>query len=251
MSEERATSIYAKGELAEQCCECTSLLGDRKNNQDRAIALSNGQRLLLIVADGMGGHSDGALAAQQVVDCAQELFSAGESIATPQLMQNITLQAHQRITQINPQAHDRDQARTTLVACMIEDGKALFGHAGDSRGYLIRDGEILQRTLDHSAVSMLVQRGEISEEEAKNHPLRNQVSRCLGGLSPPPALELTPCPPLQSGDRFLLCSDGFWDLLSVEELCSKESLEKLAQTAVSRKPGRADNCTVLRATPPI
>ncbi|MGJ8670662.1 MAG: PP2C family protein-serine/threonine phosphatase [Oceanococcus sp.] len=249
MSGERATSIYANGDLAEQSSECVSLLGDRKNNQDRAIALSKDQRLLLIVADGMGGHSDGALAAQCVIDVAQEIFFSDEVRPGPQLMQHITLTAHQRIAQINPDAHDRDQPRTTLVACLIEGEKALFGHAGDSRGYHIRRGEVFHRTLDHSAVSMMVQRGDITEDEAKTHPLRNQVSRCLGGLSPPPALELTPCPPLQADDHLLLCSDGFWDPLSAEELCSNGELQTLAETAVSRKPGRADNCTVLRARP--
>ena len=241
-----ATSIYASGDRAEKSSEYVSLLGDRKNNQDRAIALSDEQRLLLVVADGMGGHSDGALAAQCVVDCAKEVFFSDDPRSGPQLMQHITVTAHQRIAQINPTAHDREQPRTTLVCCLIEDGKALFGHAGDSRGYHIRDGQVLHRTLDHSAVSMMVRRGDITEEEAKTHPLRNQVSRCLGGLSPPPALELTPCPPLKAGDLLLLCSDGFWDPLSSEELCSDESLPTLAQTAVERRPGRADNCTALR-----
>lgn len=209
--------------------------------------MSDDQRLLLLVADGMGGHADGALAAQCVVDVAQQIFRDQPDKSGARLLQQIALAAHQAIAQINPDAPDRQQPRTTLIACLLENGKALFAHAGDSRGYLIRDGQQLQRTQDHSAVNTMIQRGEITEEEAKLHPLRNQVSRCLGGLTPPPALDLTPCPPLQVGDRFLLCSDGFWDPLELAELCSDNDLQELAQQAVERKPGRADNCTALRA----
>ncbi len=246
MSEERATSIYVSGDLAERKCEWVCLQGDRKSNQDRAIALSHEQRLLLIVADGMGGHSDGAAAAQCVVDCAQEVFSSDESLPPPQLLQRIALVAHQHIQQLHPDAHDREQPRTTLVACLIDEGKALFAHAGDSRGYHIRNTAILHRTQDHSPVSLMVRRGEITEEQAKAHPLRNQVSRCLGGLGSPPALELTPCPALQTGDQILLCSDGYWGPLSSTELCSDTALENLAEAAVQRRSGRADNCTALQ-----
>lgn len=241
-----AVSIYAHGERAEQMTEYVSLLGDRSNNQDRTVAISDDKRLLLIVADGMGGHSDGALAAQCVVDCALELFPSLPDAPAVQILQRIALQSHQNIAKLSPELPDRHQPRTTIIGAVVEANKALFAHSGDSRGYHIRDGKVLHRTLDHSAVGMMVRRGDISEEEAKLHPMRNQVSRCLGGKGKPTPLELTPCPPLTAGDSLLLCSDGFWEPLQNEEICASKSLQELAEAAVSRKPERADNCTALR-----
>lgn len=223
-----------------------SLIGDRKNNQDRAASFSQAGRRLLVVADGMGGHAEGADAAQQVIEHAAALFQAEPELPGAQLMQRIALNAHQAIARLHPHLGEREQPRTTVLMLHCHHDKALFAHAGDSRGYLTRKQQLLCHTRDHSVVAHLIQRGDISEEQARDHPLRNQVTRCLGGLGRPALLELTPCPPLLANDEFLLCSDGFWEPLSEQETLSDAPLDELAELAVSRKPGRADNCTALR-----
>ncbi len=242
----RAGSINGETMTAAPDVEQISLLGDRKNNQDRAASFADQRRVLLVVADGMGGHAEGAEAARLVVEQAEALFHEHPTLPAAQLMQRIALHAHQAISQLRPELSEREQPRTTVVMLHCQDGKALFAHAGDSRGYLIRERQELCRTRDHSVVASLIERGAINAAQAREHPLRNQVTRCLGGLGRPTLLELTPCPALQAGDRFLLCSDGFWEPLSQEEAFSDRPLDALAETAVDRKPGRADNCTALR-----
>lgn len=226
-----------------------SLLGDRENNQDRAIALHAEKRSLLVLGDGMGGHADGALAAQCLIDAARERFSDADALNALQLMQKTVIAAHAAIASLRADLPDAQQPRTTAVLCVIQGTNAIFGHAGDSRAYLYRQGKLLRRTRDHSTVEMMVRQGSLSEAAARSHPLRNQVSRCLGGAGHPPALEFTPCPAVQPGDCILLCSDGFWEPLRDSELASASgdtTLIELAEQAVDRHPGRADNCTVLR-----
>ncbi len=243
---ERGTSINGERHASEQSLSQVSLLGDRSNNQDRAAYFADNVRTLLVVADGMGGHADGAAAAQCVIDAAALLFETEADLPPAQLLQRIAMHAHIAITRLHPGASDRDQPRTTAVMCHICAGQALFAHAGDSRGYHLRGRQIVQRTRDHSLVEIMVSKGEITEQQALKHPLRNQVSRCLGGLGRLRALELTVCPPLQSDDCLLLCSDGFWAALSEDELASRAELDALARTATGRGQGRADNCTALR-----
>ncbi len=197
----------------------------------------------------MGGHSDGAAAAQCVIDVVRRLFTSEAQLPAAQLLQRIGLESHLAIQALAPGLSERQQPRTTLVCAVIDGDKVLFGHAGDSRGYHLRAGKIVHITRDHSAVALMVRRGDLSPEQARRHPLRNQVTRCLGGVGRAPALELTPCPPLRAGDTLLLCSDGFWDPLSDAELSSDTSLDALARRAVSRNPGTADNCTALRIRP--
>lgn len=230
--------------------EFVSLIGDRSNNQDRARSFQDDSRSLLVLADGMGGHADGAAAAQCVIDQAEQLFDNSRELQPVVLMQRIALQAHECIGQLNPALGDRDQPRTTAVMLHLQAQRAIFAHTGDSRGYLIRAGEVLYRTRDHSVVEGMVRRGELTDEQARRHPLRNQVSRCLGGLSRPTPMEVTPCPPLLPDDVLLLCSDGLWEPLSEEELCSGRDLEELAEIAIERNAGRADNTTALRVRVP-
>lgn len=230
----------------EPVIESVSLQGDRANNQDRAEVFRHQDRVLLVLADGMGGHADGAAAAQCVLDAAAELLGTQPHLPPAPLMQRIALTAHQAIATLRPDASDREQPRTTVVMCHLQGRNAVFAHAGDSRGYLIREGQVAYRTRDHSVVEMMVRRGELSEDEALAHPLRNQVSRCVGGLGKPPVLDLTPCPPLRNGDTLLLASDGFWEPLTAAQLCADTPLEALAARATAVHIGRADNCTALR-----
>lgn len=194
----------------------------------------------------MGGHADGALAAQCVMDVAARIFADEAQQPAAQLIQRIGLESHLAIQSVAPDLSERQQPRTTVVCAVVDGPNVLFAHAGDSRAYHLRRGEIVHVTRDHSAVAMMVRRGDIRPQDARHHPMRNQVTRCLGGGGPPPALELTPCPPLRPGDTLLLCSDGFWDPLEPDELGSNIELTELAQRAVARNPGSADNCTALR-----
>jgi PPM family protein phosphatase len=102
-----------------------------------------------------------------------------------------------------------DTPRTTCVACIIQDDAAFWAHAGDSRLYLIRNGQVVNRTRDHSKVQYLVDNGLISAEDANRHPDRNKVFSCLGGMIEP-NVDFSPRSPLLNDDTIVLCTDGMW-----------------------------------------
>jgi len=229
-----------------------SHIGNRKYNQDRVAYAYNKDALLLVLADGMGGHLNGELAAGLVMDTFVEDFAKQTQIADPNIFLSDTmLRAHSRIMQI-PHHDDGNFPGTTCVAALIQNGKIYWGHAGDSRLYLLRDGKIAGRTLDHSMVQMWLELGVIDEEEARTHPKRNQITNCLGGVEDLFSMESGEPAELQSGDVVVLSSDGLCGpMLDKDFIAAFASgavavaLDKLIDTALSREKGRADNITGL------
>lgn len=197
-----------------------SRIGTRSYNQDRLGHWSAPEALLIAVADGMGGHAGGELAAQAAVD-----FLAGAFLAeaTPRLddpdafLSRAIGRAHAAVVQRGMEAGLGDSPRTTLVACVVQAGHAHWSFVGDSRLYLIREGRITARTKDHSYVQSLIDAGRIREEAAASHPERNRLLRCLGGAVAP-GLEPTASARLAKGDVLLLCSDGLWGPITPRQL---------------------------------
>ncbi|MEO5343315.1 MAG: protein phosphatase 2C domain-containing protein [Gammaproteobacteria bacterium SHHR-1] len=198
-----------------------SLLGDRRNNQDRGALFTSAGVALLVVADGMGGHPKGEEAAQMVVDCCHEAFMrVKKPVPDPAgLLEYISLQAHERIVDYGEAQDPPIDPRTTLALCLVQEGRAWWGHVGDSRLYHFRRGELLGRTVDHSYVERLRRDGLIEAEEMDQHPFKNFVTRCLGGLGASPEPTLGPeAVVLEPGDVLLLCSDGLWGPMGDERL---------------------------------
>lgn len=229
-----------------------SHIGNRKYNQDRvAYAYSKGD-LLLVLADGMGGHFHGEVAAALAMETFVESFGRDAHIGDPLAFLSDTMQAaHQRIMDM-PQKKDHSFPGTTCVAALIQDGKLYWGHAGDSRLYLLRKGAVFAKTLDHSMVQMWLACGVIDEEEARTHPRRNQITNCLGGAEDMFSIELGHSVELQSGDVVLLCSDGLCGPFLDKELASAfagnpvdATLDKLIVRALALENGKADNATGL------
>src|SRR6185369_11801487 len=144
--------------------------------------------LLMVVADGMGGHYYGEIAAQIAVQTLTETF---QREATPEIhdpflfLQKAMTNAHHAILDFSSDHNLNDSPRTTCVACLIQDNIAYWAHAGDSRLYLIRGGKAIFHTRDHSRVQMLMDQGVISEAQAAVHPERNKIYSCLGGPQAP------------------------------------------------------------------
>ena len=191
-----------------------SRIGRRSMNQDRLAWAQSDHAVLLVVADGMGGHRHGEVAAQLAVQHLAQTFS---SLAVPRLddprrfLAEGLQGAHRAI---NDYAAQRtipldDAPRTTCVACILQDGAALWAHVGDSRLYHVRQGHTVTRTIDHSRVQMLLDAGQITPEEALVHPHRNLVFSCLGG-DQPPRIDVGAAVRLEAGDILALCSDGAW-----------------------------------------
>jgi serine/threonine protein phosphatase PrpC len=232
-----------------------SHIGNRKFNQDRVAYSYTNEALLLVLADGMGGHMHGELAASMTIDTFTGSFGkdAQTRIADPDKFLLETMQqAHDHIMSL---PHDNDMGGfpgTTCVAALIQDGKMYWGHAGDSRLYLLRDGKVAARTMDHSAVQQWVESGQLSAEEARVHPQRNHITHCLGGIDDVFYMEHGSPIVLQSGDVLLLGSDGLWGPFTDRELVEAFSagsvadvLDDLIASALQREAGHSDNVTGL------
>ncbi len=231
-----------------------SKIGDRKSNQDRVAYAYSKDTLLLVLADGMGGHLHGELAASLAMDAFMEGFNqyVQSGQFDPQNFLTDTMKvAHLRIMAL-PKQPSKGFPGTTCVAALIQNGQIYWGHAGDSRLYLLRNNRVLTRTLDHSMVQLWLQWGVIDEEEARTHPKRNQITNCLGGAEDLFEIELAEPVILQSGDLVFLCSDGLSGPFVDKELITafdatpvEQALDELITRAVLREAGRSDNATGL------
>jgi len=197
----------------------TNRLGNRSNNQDRCLVLEKAGHVLLVVADGMGGHARGELAAQTTIDSLSRSFMAQQGhIDNPRgFLRKALHAAHLEVVDAGRAVDPPVNPRTTCVACLVQDDQACWAHVGDSRLYLLRGGTLLTRTRDHTPVEELLQSGAITEDELHSHPLRNSVSRCLGGGLKLPKISFDQAT-LQADDMLLLCSDGLWSALPEQKL---------------------------------
>ncbi len=186
--------------------------GPRPYNQDRLAYSYSKDALLLVVADGMGGHKHGEVAAQLAVTAMTDAFQrlAVPTLASPaKFLTDHIQQIHDTIDQY-AQEHDMLEApRTTIVAAVVQRGMLYCAHVGDSRLYHYRDGHLLFRTEDHSVVQSLYNKGMISKDDMTTHPYRHKISNCLGG-DVPPKIDLADRQELVEGDTILLCTDGVW-----------------------------------------
>ena len=229
-----------------------SHIGNRKYNQDRVAYAYSNDTLLLVLADGMGGHLHGEMAASSAIDTFVESFDqyTQSPSADPQVfLADAMRRAHERIMRF-PHGTDVGFPGTTCIAALIQNSKMYWGHAGDSRLYVLRDSAVLFKTRDHSMVRQWVEWGMISAEEARTHPQRNQITNCLGGDDDAFHMEPGETVTLQSGDVILLGSDGLWGPFSDQELIEAfasrpvaDVLNNLIVRALDREKGHSDNVT--------
>ena len=231
-----------------------SALGDRQDNQDRAAVVVSEDAALLLVFDGMGGHSDGAVAAETGLKVVQDLFvESKQPIFDPQGFLYMALsRAHDEVVRVGADVAVDFRPRATCAICLVQEGGAFWAHIGDSRIYQVRDGQVLGRSRDHSHVEVLIQEGAISEEEAQDHPMRNFVECCIGGDAPVPDMSITSRKKLESGDVLLACSDGLWSGLSDADMAEigipgdsnlVENLKNLSMKALNVNTPYSDNTT--------
>jgi len=194
--------------------------GPREYNQDRLAYSYSKDALLLVVADGMGGHRHGEIAAQLAVTTMTEAFQrlAVPTLSSPAkfLIDHIQ-QVHDMIDQLTQEREMLESPRTTIVAAVVQRGMLYCAHVGDSRLYHFRDGHLLYRTEDHSIVQSLYSKGIISKDEMSTHPYRHKVYSCLGGDTPP-KIDLSDRQELAEGDTILLCTDGVWGAVPDEQI---------------------------------
>ena len=225
--------------------------GGRKNNEDRMGYCYTRDAALFVLADGMGGHAEGEVAAQLALQtmAAQFQQQAQPTIKKPaDFLSDSLLAAHHRIVRYAGEKGLPDTPRTTLVAALVQKGHAIWVHCGDSRLYVVREGKILLRTRDHS----YMEQGEFFAVKTENIN-RNVLFTCLGSPSRP-VFDVSLPMRLQQKDRIMLCSDGLWGNLGDEEIASyladverplSAELPDMVEEALRRGGESCDNTTVL------
>ncbi len=208
----------------------------------------------MLVFDGMGGHSDGAKAADTGLRIVQDAFMETTLPVFDPLgfLYGALSHAHDEVVKIGIDLAVDFRPRATCAVCLIQDGGSYWGHIGDSRIYQMRDGKLVTRSRDHSHVEVLIQEGAITEEEAQDHPMRNFVECCIGGDAPVPDMSITAKQPLIPGDVLLACSDGLWSGLSDTDMATigtgptdslAENLKALSVRALHANAPYSDNTT--------
>ena len=226
--------------------------GGRDKNEDRMGYCYTKASGLFLLADGMGGHPEGEVAAQIVLQSISALYQkeAKPEIDDPKAFFNMAIMAaHRQILRYAAEKHLMDTPRTTLVAALVQSGVAHWVHCGDSRLYFVRHGELVVRTRDHSYI----------EQHQDAHPdqalpgrfNRNVLYTCLGSPTKP-VFDVTGPVPLQQGDKILLCSVGLWGSLDdvdiVQQLGQKQvglAVPDLVERALTKAGPGSDNVTVI------
>jgi serine/threonine protein phosphatase PrpC len=231
--------------------------GARRSNQDRIAYCYSKDTLLMLVADGMGGHLHGEVAAQIAMQFITEAFRREAKPALPDaslFLRRAITGAHHAIIEHAADAGLAETPRTTCVVCIVQDDIACWAHAGDSRLYHIRKGRIVAQTRDHSRVQQLIDQGRIREEAFGAHPERNRIFNCLGSNALP-QVDVSAVTRLQTGDTLMLCSDGLWGPLSGKIICGAlqasgimQAVPELLDEAERRAGRECDNLSVIAVT---
>ena len=225
--------------------------GKREKNEDRMGYCYTRESGLFLLADGMGGHPEGEVAAQLAL---QTIAAMYQSEARPVIADTVgflstaVTSAHHQIIRYASGKGMLDTPRTTLVACILQGGGATWVHCGDSRLYVVRDGELLTRTRDHSYLEQQKGKLNIIETDGIN---RNILFTCLGSPTKP-VFDMAGPVDLQQGDKLMLCSDGLWGSLTdaeiVKHLSSKavsDAVPDLVENALRAGGEHCDNVTVM------
>jgi protein phosphatase len=234
----------------------------RKGNEDSLFV--NPEQNLFVVADGMGGHAAGEVASRLAVDAINEficLTGDDEEITWPfgldetisydgNRLKTAIRYANRKVLEATKEKSEYEGMATTVAAVLVDGDSANLGHVGDSRIYLMRNGSISQLTTDHSWVNEQIVGGMISADQARSHPLRNVVTRALGGK---PDLQVDmKVHKIEPGDMLLLCSDGLTTMMPDEEIArvvsdAKNDVEKATRelVAAANAKGGEDNITVV------
>jgi PPM family protein phosphatase len=231
-------------------------IGDRKEQQDRVALLTSTRApgyVMAVLADGMGGRSGGALAAEQVIQTAKFAFDqfSPETETVQELLTGIVRDAH-TVIKLTSFSTEKQPHSTIVALVLTPERSAFWAHVGDSRLYRFSGPNCVERTIDHSYVEKLVREGKLARKEAASHRFSNVLLSALGSHEQEPEITLGRCDRLEPGDAFLLCSDGLWHYFTEAELGAAVAMnspraasEMLVAKARERAVGtEADNCTM-------
>jgi PPM family protein phosphatase len=216
----------------------------RRRNEDAYVC----EPPLFAIADGMGGAQAGEVASRLAAAALKE--SGAKTLGGEERISDLIQEANRRVYDRSSTDPNTSGMGTTITVALVENGNVAFGHVGDSRAYLIRDGRMEQVTEDHSLVNELLKSGKLSREEAETHPQRSVITRALG--TDPDVDADTFTIEAQSGDVFLLCSDGLTDMVGEREILelvelNRQDIDAALKSLVkaANRNGGEDNITVV------
>ncbi|MEM6543411.1 MAG: protein phosphatase 2C domain-containing protein [Pseudomonadota bacterium] len=234
-------------------------IGNRKVNEDAVAVIEKPTGIVTVVCDGLGGHGAGDIAAKSVASAIEH--GADSLLAAPlsnkqdvrelasTLRLSLTEALAASVEQASLMTPVSDPQTTVVLAVISNDATGVF-HIGDSRCYHLTNDELVWRTRDHSIVQLLLDDGDITEEEMGTHPDQGKLFKSIG-IDRDDELSISLRAPLNAGEVLLLCSDGFWEFIRPDEMMSLAStnelaadLEALAETAEQRAAGSSDNVSV-------
>ena len=228
----------------------------RDHNEDSVTILTNtNDEYLLAVADGMGGHKDGEVASSIAISLIGKRFNEISSVGSKEdavnWLKDVVSEANVNIYKYTTEYPDSEGMGTTIVIALKTREFLLFGNIGDSSGFVIKNGALQKITSDHTLVNLLVKSGELTEEEAKEHPRKNVLMKALGANT---NIEMDVFDVEPDVDGILLCSDGLTNMLDKEqiekvlgeELTNMEKLQKLIFKCNNR--GGNDNISIAYLT---
>lgn len=240
-----------KGDLV----SAVSLVGDREDQQDCVGMWTSESACLMAVADGAGGHADGARASALAVSVLETVWKERlpELLASPEdVIRGALLEAHQSIIDETGSGNAVQSGKAAVVVLLVLPGEYVAAHVGDCRMYHFSRGTLVSQTVDDSILQVLIDSGRVAPFEAYHHPDQSKLIQALGA-----SRKITPHVERgewQAGDAFILCCDGFWQELHTGEIAAislaspekaLQELEKYASLAVQRTNGDSDNVTAV------
>ena len=226
----------------------------RPHNEDAVdLFRSDLGSLVAVVADGMGGHQSGEVASRHAVQVIRrELRSLSPDSSTEEQKKRLSEAVVKANAEVHQLAAGNEQYRgmgTTVIAAVVSESQVVLAHIGDSRAYILHDGGLYQLTEDHSLVNMLLKHGQITEEEARNHPHRNMIVKALGTNTEVEADIIVT--PWEKEDTLLICSDGLTGLVEerdiglvlTSDVPLSEQADRLVQLALDA--GGTDNISLI------
>lgn len=221
--------------------------GGRKINEDSFGVKECGNDKLFVLCDGLGGHGMGDVASRITVDLFKNVFVSDGKASSEVIKKGFEASYHALLSE-QDKLGVRSKMKTTAVALAINETDAFIGHIGDSRLYVFTKKGAVTRTRDHSIPQMLVLTGEISDSEIRNHPQRNMLLRVLGMPWDSPKYEISAPVPLSECKAFLLCSDGFWELIDentmIELLNNSADVSEWLNKMISVVKANGQNCSM-------
>ena len=207
--------------------------GDRDYNEDAVGMEHVDDKYCFILADGLGGHGGGAEASALVVAQVKKVFAKEREVSV-KCMEKCFETAQKELLSSQKAQGRENEMKTTLVVLMMDEHKVLWGHIGDSRLYLFKKGKYVLHTLDHSVPQMLVNLGEIKEKDIRHHEDRNRLLKVMGIEWDEPKYQISEEMERTPDMSFLLCSDGFWELIEEKKMESDFFWSKTPQSWVSK-----------------